>query len=240
MVDAVILAAGRGERMASFTNDKPKPLISIAGKTLIERSIEALKKAGVNKCIIVTGYKSETIRKHVGNGEKYDVKIRFVYNPFYENGNALSLYTAKKVLEDNEPFLVLMADHLIDPTLIKRALHQIRNEPLLCVDYFPKYPSQLKDATKVFVNQRGFVEDIGKEILQWNAVDTGVFILDNKIFEAIEQGGKKYPSTLSEHVKYMINNLAPLSACDVSGLFWLDIDLPEDVALAMEILKGMT
>ncbi|RLI18693.1 hypothetical protein DRO54_09810 [Candidatus Bathyarchaeota archaeon] len=239
MIKAVILAAGKGKRISKYMNDKPKPLIPIFGKPLIEYPLEALSKNDVEECIIVVGYKAEAIRNYLGE-EKYTLKFRYVYNPAYENGNGISLYTAKEIFEDSEPFLVLMADHLIDPKIVEKALKHIDKNPLLCVDYSPKYNSQLKDATKVLVNEKGFIQNIGKNLTKWNAVDTGVFILNAKIFESIEKVKENPPVTVSKCLRQMIHDGTWLWACDASGLFWLDIDLPEDLEFAEKILAEMT
>jgi len=239
MIKAVILAAGRGKRISAHMNDKPKPLIPIFGKPLIEYPLEALKENGIEKCVIVVGYKAEKIREYLGNGEKYGLKIEYVYNPEFDDGNGVSLYYARQLLDENEPFLVLMADHLVDSEIVRRALQSIENKPLLCIDYSPKYSPQLKDATRVLINTEGYIQDIGKELTEWNGVDTGVFILDKRIFEAIEKVKGKTRASLSKCIKRMISDGVKLWACDVSGLFWLDIDLPEDLEFAEKTLAEM-
>ncbi|HDI12162.1 MAG TPA: phosphocholine cytidylyltransferase family protein [Candidatus Bathyarchaeota archaeon] len=241
MIRAVILAAGRGKRISTCMNEKPKPLIPIFGKPLIEYPLMALKENGVKKCIVIVGYKAEKIREYLGSGEKYEIEIEYAYNPQYDDGNAVSLYYAKNFLERNEPFLVLMADHIVDPEIVGKALGCIENKPLICVDYSPKYPPQLKDATKVLVNDECCVQDIGKVLTKWNAIDTGVFVLDERIFKAIEKVREEASATatLSECIKRMISEGVKLRTCDVSGLFWLDIDLPEDLEFAEKILAEM-
>ena len=241
MIRAVILAAGRGKRISTCMNEKPKPLIPIFGKPLIEYPLEALKKNSVKECIVVVGYKAEKIRNFLGNGEKYGVKIEYAYNPQYDNGNAVSLYHARNFLHEDEPFLVLMADHIVSPEIVKKVIEHVDDKPLLCVDYSPKYSPQLKDATKVLVDEEGCIQIIGKTLSEWNAVDTGVFILDQKIFKAIEKVREEASTraTLSNCIKRMISEDVKLKACDVSGLFWLDIDLPEDLEFAEKILAEM-
>jgi len=236
MVKAVILAAGRGKRIAPLTDTKPKPLLHIFGRPLIERSIDVLKESGINECVIVTGYMAGAIRNHLGKGERYGVKISYVHNPAYEDGNGLSLYSAKKLLKGNGPFIVLMADHLIDSQIVRKALENVEKEPLLCVDHTPSYRPQLKDATRVLVNGEGFIKDIGKSIPKWNCVDAGVLILDKRVFEAIESMGCESNLSLSNCIKQMVGMRVPVWTCDISGLFWLDIDFPEDVAFAEKLL----
>ena len=235
---AVILAAGRGERLLPFTKYCPKPLTPILGKPLLEHTIETLKQAAVENIIIVTGYLSLTIQEYFGDGAKFHVKIRYVHNPVHKNGNAASLKVAQELLAKDEAFLLLMSDHLIDIKIVRKALQNIEHKPLLCVDRRPRYLSQIKDATRVLVNSRGYITKIGKDTTPWNGVDTGVFLLDSSIFEVIERAEKPtYPVTISDCIKKLIRNGKPLWACDVSGLFWLDIDTFDDVKIAELILR---
>ena len=237
MVKAVILAAGQGKRIAESLNGKPKPLLHIFGKALIEYPLSALEKNSIEECIIVTGYMADSIKNYFEDRRNYRIKIRFIHNPNYECENGYSLYSAKKFLENDEWFLVLMADHLIDSKIVRKALEEIENAPLLCTDASPKYFSQLKDATRVLVNRDGFIENIGKNIAEWNALDTGVFILNGEIFRVIEGIKDKCSLTLARCVKSMIQSGVPLWSCDVSGFFWLDVDVPKDIDLADKILR---
>jgi len=240
MIKAVILAAGRGERLEPFTSIFPKPLISINKKPLIEHVLDALRKAGIKDCIIVTGYMGQKLRKHLGDGSKFHMRIGYCYNPSYTRGNALSLKAAKKFLEKNERFLLTMADHLVSKEIIDSAFKNIEHAPLICVDRQTRGFVELEEATKVLVGVDGYVKDIGKEIPSWNAVDTGVFLFDHKIFEAIRNVEGKYSFlTLSRCIKQMIREGVPLWACDVSGKFWMDIDTSEHVALAEQVLRSI-
>jgi len=235
---AVILAAGRGERLLPLTKNYPKPLTPVLGKPLLEHIIETLKEAMVTDIVIVTGYLNHCIQEYFGDGSKFHVKIRYAHNPVYKNGNATSLKVARELLAEDEAFLLLMSDHLIDVKIVNKALRNVDHKPLLCVDRQPQYSPQIKDATKVLVNSEGYIIDIGKDIAHWNGVDTGVFLLDNNIFEEIEETEKlSHFITISDCIKGMITNGKPLWACDVSGLFWFDIDTVDDLKSAKRILQ---
>jgi NDP-sugar pyrophosphorylase family protein len=235
---AVILAAGRGKRLLPLTEKSPKPLTSILGKPLLEYTIETLKEAAVEDVIIVTGYLGHTIQEYFGDGANFHVKIRYAHNPVHKNGNAASLKVAQELLAEDEDFLLLMSDHLIDVNIVCEALQNIENRPLLCVDRRPRYLHQIKEATRVLVGSRGYITEIGKDIAAWNGFDTGVFLLDSSIFEVIEQAEKStYPVTISDSIKRLIKNDKPVWACDVSKLFWFDIDTFDDMKIAELILQ---
>ena len=73
---AVILAAGEGKRLRPITSSRPKPLIPIAGKPLLEHTILGLKAAGIDEVLLIVGYKEQLIKDYFGNGiEKFNIKI---------------------------------------------------------------------------------------------------------------------------------------------------------------------
>jgi MurNAc alpha-1-phosphate uridylyltransferase len=74
---AMILAAGRGERMRPLTDDRPKPLLQVGGKSLIEYHLEALRLAGIREVVINTAWQGQKLRDALGTGDRYDVAIRY-------------------------------------------------------------------------------------------------------------------------------------------------------------------
>ncbi len=105
---AMILAAGRGERMRPLTDDLPKPLLRVNGQMLIEYHIKALAQAGIKEIVINLAYLGNMIKEALGNGDKYNVRI--IYS---EEGEALEtgggIFKALPHLGP-EPFLVVNGD----------------------------------------------------------------------------------------------------------------------------------
>ena len=106
---AMILAAGRGERMRPLTDDTPKPLLRIGGQTLVEHHIHALVKAGFTELVINHAHLGEQIVAALGDGNAYGVEIRYSPEtpPALETGGGI--FNALPLLGDG-PFLVLNAD----------------------------------------------------------------------------------------------------------------------------------
>jgi MurNAc alpha-1-phosphate uridylyltransferase len=106
---AMILAAGRGERMRPITDTTPKPLLRIGGQTMIERHVHALARVGITELVINHAHLGEQIEKALGNGNAYGVAI--AYSP--EPGGALEtgggIFKALPLL-GSEPFLVVNSD----------------------------------------------------------------------------------------------------------------------------------
>ena len=103
---AVIQAGGKGTRMRDLTLDKiPKPLLALNGKPMIEWQIESLAKYGITEFIFILGHLGNLIEQYFGNGSKWQVNIKYIY----ENqplGSAGALYYAKEAIGDRDVILV--------------------------------------------------------------------------------------------------------------------------------------
>lgn len=101
----------------------------------------------------------------------------------------------------------------------------------LCVDHKPPPTVQLDEATRVWVNRRGYITHIAKRLLRWNGLDTGVFWLTPAVFRAVEalRAVAPFAPTLTQACRWLIERGKGLRACDVSGLFWMDVDTPADL-----------
>jgi len=116
---AIILAAGVGKRFKEVTDHRPKCLIDIQGKTLLERTLAALGAAGVAQAIVVVGYRGEMIKQKIGSSCG-GVHITYVNNPQYEKGAILSLLSARDEFDDD--ILVMDADVLFPVAMIDRLI----------------------------------------------------------------------------------------------------------------------
>ncbi|MGH8517058.1 MAG: N-acetylmuramate alpha-1-phosphate uridylyltransferase MurU [Panacagrimonas sp.] len=110
---AMILAAGRGERMRPLTDRVPKPLLPVAGVPLIEHAIARLARAGVHDLVINLGYRGDQIRDHLGDGAAHGVRIGWSDegDPPLETGGGV--FRALDLLGDR-PFLLVNADVYAD------------------------------------------------------------------------------------------------------------------------------
>jgi choline kinase len=219
---ALIIAAGRGARFGAATDSHPKPLIKVSGVSLLSRTLLTASKAGIDHFTVVTGYCGEVLESFLRREIPPGMNVRCLRNEKWERPNGLSVLRAKGHFQG--PFVLLMADHLFAAQILK----DLCAEPLpsghcrLAVDFHPERVPDLADATKVAVKD-GLVLDIGKEIKNYNAIDTGIFLCSEGIFEALEKataGGK-------ESLSHGIGELARLhrmEAMDIGDLFWQDVD----------------
>ncbi len=252
----VILAAGDGTRLEPLTLSRPKPLITVGGRPLIDYTIDAFVRAGIKELVIVVGYKARMIQRYVGDGSRYGAEIEYAFNPDYHLGNALSVYAAREAVRD-KPFILAMSDHMISPHILTTLMTRLNGEDMLCIDRLAYAPPQTNDATKVWVDEEGFIARIGKGIEPWNAIDTGVFLFTSCIFSAIshllhadgrptyrKENEWKQTSCLSDEgygisdaLTWLIRKGHKVRACDVSGAFWMDVDTLDDLHYVEAILR---
>lgn len=234
----VILAAGDGTRLVPLTLNCPKPLLPVLGRPLLDYTIEAFVEAGIRELVLVIGYKAEMIGRYVGDGSRYGASVEYAFNPDYQLGNALSVYAAQEVVGD-EPFLLAMADHMISPHILEAVLAAQDGHDTLCVDRQAHAPPQVNDATKVWVDKRGFITRIGKRIEPWNAIDTGVFLFTPHIFAAISHLPRAGDEGcgISDAVTWLIEKGHGMRACDVSGAFWMDVDTLDDLRYVEQVMR---
>lgn len=239
-MQGVILAAGDGTRLAPLTLHYPKPLVRVLGQPLLDYTLDAFVAAGICDLILVVGYKEEQIRNWVGDGQRYGARVTYVSNPDYELENAISLYAAR-VAVASQLFVLAMADHMISADILRTLLARSPQTDTLCVDRLAHRAPQLDDATRVWVDRRGSIRRIGKGLVRWNAVDTGVFLFTSAIFDAIDALralGNQNPS-ISQSVTWLIEHGSGLRACDISGAWWTDVDTWEDLQdVEAELRRG--
>jgi choline kinase len=232
----VIIAAGAGTRLKDLTRDIPKPLINVRGKPLIEYTLQAFIETGFKKLGIVLGHKGHLLQRHLGDGSRYNIRIEYLPNDNYWRGNATSISACRSFI-GHEPFIVSVADHMISPEILQLLLESYKAYHTLCVDRQKRIFLQINDATKVWVNESGFVERIGKKLQHCNAIDTGVFLFRPGIFEHISAYPHKDRCSITRIVMHMIASGHLISTCDVSGSFWFDVDTQDDLRDAQSVMR---
>jgi len=222
----LIIAAGRGQRLQQI--GKSKPLIPLCGTALIEHTITQAQLAGVDECYVVTGHEHEQVEAFLHSlSERITIPVTPIFNPDWNRlDNGASVLCAKPYL--NEPFLLLMADHMFE----KSIAYDLMQQPLpddgmiLAVDYVVDNPLiDLDDVTRVKTSQ-GKIQAIGKHLTVFDAYDTGIFVMTPALFEVLEKscagvGG----SELSAGVQRLAG-WGKAAVFDIEGRFWIDVDDP--------------
>lgn len=217
---ALIIAAGQGTRLRPIGDTKP--LVTLLGLGLIERVILTAKKSGIKEFCIVTGYHGEKIREHLSDGKKYGVKIQYVQNDQWTQGNAISVLKAKDHFK--ESFVLLMADHNYDHRILNELLTTKieKDECILCVDKNPGKHLNMDDATKVKTVDHK-IELIGKDLSNYDGIDTGIFICNPVLFDVLEQSISKGDDGLSGGIKILAQR-HKMRYMLLGDNFWIDVD----------------
>lgn len=233
----LILAAGKGSRLRNKVVSKP--LLPVLGVPLIERVIRSAMQGGADDFYIITGNQKEKVASFLNVlSKRLNASIKIVENNEWANSeNGTSIYKAKNYL--TEPFLLLMSDHLFDPSIVKQLLASDlgEGEITLAVDKNITNPIiDLEDVTRVRFDD-GKIQNIGKELSSYNAFDTGIFYCTPAIFDALEKSSEKGDTSLSGAVRILAKN-GKTNVLGINGSFWIDIDDPAALKKAEKLLYG--
>jgi len=233
--ECLILAAGNGSRIAAMSGSAPKPLVPLLGAPLLEHIVLSSKAAGIEKFVIVVGYRADAIRCWFADHPLDDLSVTLVENLDYHKANGVSALAAKKLLRN--PFLLLMADHIFEPKTARALLRQPleEDEVILGVDYNINRIFDLDDATKVKLDGNHIV-DIGKDLLHYDALDTGMFLCSPALFERLEAAKKDGNCSLSDGMR-QLGRERKLKGFDVGNGHWQDVDTPEAFAYTESIFE---
>lgn len=229
MPGAIILAAGRGRRLGSLTDEQPKCLLPVGSASLIEHQLEALAAQGVGPVVAVTGYRAEEVCARVRG------RATCLINPRHAETNSLySLWLARE--HARQGFVLLNADVLFDPEILARVLASAHPEAL-AVERRSRFEAEemkvelagerILAMSKKLEPSRSHAENLG--VLKFSA--EGARVLFAKMEELLAADGEK------EMVPYAFNALAPaypLHGVPVEGLPWVEIDFVDDLQRARE------
>ena len=238
---AIILAAGRGNRLAEFNPDgRPKCLLEFGGRSLLERQLDALSRLGIGRATLVVGYEADQIIDHVGTLSSRP-EVAFVYNPAYLKGSVLSLLAARDVMTAGESVLVMDADVLFHPGILQKLIETPKQNCYLIDRDF----AAGDEPVKIAVHQGRMVE-FRKALPAGLAYDTlgesvGFFKFNPKMAAEISRTCSGYntegllDAPHEEALRDVLLAMPSEFACeDVSGLPWLEVDFPEDIERAVK------
>jgi len=246
-MQAIILAAGRGSRLAEHNPEgRPKCLLEFGGRSLLDRHLELLSQMGIHQADLVVGYGADLIIEHVGTLISRP-DVAFHYNPRYEQGSVLSLWAAQETLDAGVPVIVMDADVLYHPAILRALLDtDVENCYLLDRDFVDG-----EEPVKIAVRD-GVLVDFRKQLAESLSYDTigesvGFFRFGPECAAAIAAECARFDAEGlgdAPHEEALRNVLLrepqSFGFVDVSGLPWIEIDFPEDVVRAeTEVLAAI-
>ena len=229
----LILAAGNGSRIASVSGGVPKPLVPLCGVPLLKHVMMSSQQAGIEKFVIVAGYRANLIRSWLNTRSLPGISVTLIENLEYHKADGVSALAAKD--EFDNPFLLLMADHIFEPKTAKALLQQplAGDEVILAVDSKLDDVFDLDDATKVR-REGSHIIEIGKDLARYDALDTGMFLCNPALFDRLESAKRDGDCSLSDGMRQLACE-QKLSAFDIGDAQWHDVDSPEALAHAESI-----
>jgi choline kinase len=233
MTNAVILSAGQGKRLSPLTDARPKCLVPIAGRPILEWQMRALAEAGVDEIAVVTGFCADAVEAFLKT-TSVPVEVRTVFNPFYSVADNIgSCWAAKELI--GEDTLLLNGDTLFEPAIAARVIEQARLPISVTVDAKETYDS---DDMKIRC-ENGRLTAIGKTLsLPVDGESIGMIRFKDEggaRFVAAMRAALSDPATLNRWYLSIIDELAQeggVGVVSIAGLAWSEIDFLRDLPIA--------
>ena len=239
----VILAAGMAKRLRPLTDTKPKCLLKVGERTLLERTVRAMQQAGISEFVVVTGYRAEQIVDFLDHLDHLEGQVaptfHFLHNADDEhNNNIYSLWMAGEFVRGKE-FLLMDSDILCDPAVVARIAHE--SESALALNRHECGEEEIK----VIVDADGHITEISKICSIQDAIGESV---------GIEKMTADYSTALYKELDQMIlkeglidvfyercfERLIPqghtFKVVDTTSYFSYELDTPEDFERAKELM----
>lgn len=231
---ALILAAGKGNRLGEASEEKPKALVCVGAKELLSYQMKFLKAAKIQKVGVVVGFKAPLMTDFI---KEVNPKIEIFENKNYEKGNILSLKAALSFLDD--AFLLLNVDHLYPKGLLPSVLEQAKGITAAC-DFDRPVGA---DDMKVRLDSKGHLKEMDKTLKDPDGGYIGMTFCPaskrNLYFQGLETTLAEFgPKTSVEKIlTTLVKQGETISIADTSGIRWLEIDTVEDLKRAEATLK---
>ncbi len=223
------MAAGRGERLWPLTQNSPKHLLPIANKPILNRTIEGLVKAGIREIILVVQFKSEEIRKLIGNGKALGCHSSYVEQKKL-GGTALALEACRNELAGERRFLTVYGDDYYHDDTMKKFLAAASKAPGVSVGTVRVENTSRFGSLDV---KNGTVDGIREKVVKNGPgrVNAGLYLMDQSIFPAIEktQRSRRGEYELTDSINYLIGSGEKVRAVSLNNDGWLGISYPWDL-----------
>ena len=237
----IILAAGIGQRLGNSSENKPKCLLEFNGRSLLQRHLENLYHYGLDDIVIVTGFESDMIKSTLSGIGADHVDICF--NPDFTKGSILSMLSGLNTLEMNQDFILMDADVLYDHNILGRLINSGKENVFLLDQDFEMGEEPVKLCVR-----NGHLVEFRKQLHENLAVDfmgesVGFFKFTSATGKQLGIKANDYINRGEDEAPYeeIIRDLLlatpeQYSFEDITGLPWLEIDFPDDVVKAKDII----
>lgn len=234
-MDALIIAAGYGSRLADLSPSKP--LTPVAGVPLIEIGVRQALAAGVTRVVVVTGHKADMVETFLADlSLRAGIEIVPVRLSDWSTPNGHSVMAGATRCEGN--YLLMMADHMFEADILARLLLEDRPERGVTLAIDRRIDNPLvdpDDATWVKMDDEGRITAIGKTIPAYDAVDCGAFLATPELAIAIRDAIAEGKSGSLSDGMQRLADAGRAGTMDIEDAWWMDVDDPRAHALAEEL-----
>lgn len=231
---AIILSAGQGSRLLPMTAARPKCMLAIQGRPLIEWQLEALESCGVTEVTVVTGFGARQVEEHLAK-RKGAARITTCFNPFFELAdNLISCWLVRGAM--TEDFVLLNGDTLFESAVLERLLASPPRPVTLATDEKPSYDA---DDMKVQLAD-GRLLRVGKDLPldETDGESIGLMVFRGtgpELFRSALERAVRQPTALEQWYLSIVGKIAESGHVwtqNISGLDWSEVDYPLDLLRA--------
>jgi choline kinase len=230
---AIILSAGQGSRLLPHTQDLPKCLLDLAGRSMLGWQLKGLAGAGVAEAVVVTGFRADLVEQALPGMTPSGMRVRTVFNPFYKVAdNLASCWMVRQELTG--PSLILNGDTLFEPAVAQRLLAAPDAAITVTIDRKGSYDDD--DMKVITAGER--LTAIGKKLpmpdvtgesigfLRFNPAGAALFVAKlEQTMRTPEGVGLWYLSAIHR----LANSGADVRVASIEGLRWGELDFPADL-----------
>jgi choline kinase len=238
---AIILSAGQGSRLLPLTQDRPKCLLQIGARTLLEWQVRAIEACGIKDISVVIGFKSEMMEAELAKLARPGTTLRPIFNPFYKVADNLgSCWLAREHMQGD--FLLVNGDTLFEIALLQKVLASKPANIVVTVDRKPAY-----DEDDMKVRREGTqLKAIGKKLPldTVNAESIGMLLFRQdgpRLFREAVEGFMRTPEGATVWYLQVIHALAQRETIEtalIEGLNWGEVDFPPDLEEVRQMVAG--
>ncbi|MBO0888344.1 NTP transferase domain-containing protein [Candidatus Bathyarchaeota archaeon] len=232
---AVVLAAGKGVRLWPLTETRPKPLLPIANKPILEHTIGALVDSGIRQIVLVISYKGEKIREKFGDGSSLKCEIEYVKQKT-PRGTADAVAAADDQVQSEDRFVVVYGDDYFDKAGVKDFLARAQSTGGISIA-----TAMVEDASQfgAIESKNGRVTGIREKTLRTEPglVNTGLYLMTKSLLSSVKKTAmsKRGEFELTDSLRILIGNGEVVRAQTMDSGRWLGISYPWDLLGANQL-----
>ncbi|MBP6882034.1 MAG: phosphocholine cytidylyltransferase family protein [Candidatus Levybacteria bacterium] len=236
---AIILTAGIGSRIRPLTDNKPKSLLEVNGKPILQNMLENIVAVGITEVIVITGYLEEMIKDYIRTNFP-DLNVVYIRNKKYLDTNTGYSLNMTKDAVNGDSFIKFDADVIFEKAILENLVND-EHETALCID---RNINLEAEEVKAITTPDGKVLEVGKKLDPHKATGESIGIekigkeAGKVLFEELTrlmEDEANYKEYYDDSYTTLVNKGVPFYAVDITGLKWVEIDTHADYALAEEV-----